>query len=98
MPETILEEAQRLTHGERQASYGHPIDDFSRTAAMWQAILGCPVTAEQVAMCMIAIKLSRLCHTMRRDSVVDVAGYANTMQMIADERERRNADETDIGD
>lgn len=85
----MLMEAQRLVHGARGADYGPPLDDFSRTAAMWSAILGVPVTAEQVGLCMIAVKLSRLCNSMKRDSLVDIAGYAEAVQMVIDERARR---------
>lgn len=87
--ESALEEAQRLVHGDRGVDYGHPIDDFSRTAAIWSAILGVPVTAEQVGLCMIGVKLSRQCNRPKRDNMVDAAGYAETVQMVIDERDRR---------
>jgi hypothetical protein len=86
MPETILEEAQRLVHGDRQADYGHPLDDFTRTAAMWSAILGAAVTAEQVGLCMMAVKISRQCNKPKRDNLTDAAGYAATVQMCVEER------------
>jgi hypothetical protein len=89
MSETILEEAQRLVHGDRQAAYGHPIEDFTRTAAIWSAILGAPVTAEQVGLCMIGVKISRQCNTPKRDNMTDAAGYAETVQMVVEERARR---------
>ena len=82
----ILEEANKLVHGDRQQDYGHPIHDFNRTAQMWSAILGKEVTAEQVALCMIAVKLSRLCNSYKRDSIVDIAGYAATLEMVLDKR------------
>jgi hypothetical protein len=87
--ETILQEAQRLVHGDRQAAYGHPLDDFTRTAAMWSAILGHAVTAEQVGLCMIAVKVSRQCNAPKRDNMTDAAGYAATVQMVVEERARR---------
>lgn len=89
MSETILEEAQRLVHGDRQADYGHPLDDFSRTAKLWSAILGFPVTAEQVGLCMCAVKISRHCNRPKRDNLTDLAGYAATVQMVHEERARR---------
>jgi hypothetical protein len=90
-PESILEEAGRLVHGDRHEDYGHPLDDFTRTATMWGAILGGPVSAEQVALCMIGVKISRLCNSPKRDSMVDVAGYVETLAMVIDERARRAA-------
>lgn len=87
--ESILEEAQRLVGGDRQSSYGHPLDNWGRTAAMWSIILGHPVTAEQAAMCMVAVKIARHVHTQSRDNLVDAAGYALVAQMIVEERTRR---------
>lgn len=85
--ETPLEEAQRLVHGDRGKDYGHPIDDFTRSGKMWGAILGSdPVPPEKVAMCMIAVKLSRECNAPKRDNRVDIAGYAETLDMV---RERQ---------
>lgn len=85
----ILEEANSLVHGDRAVDYDHPLDDFSRTAAMWSAILGVPVTAEQVGLCMIAVKLSRQVNRPKRDNLVDIAGYAETVQMCLDMRAER---------
>ncbi len=75
--EDILDEAKRLTGGDRMDSYGHPAQDFARIAAIWTAIKpGATFTAKDVAMMMIAVKLSRLAHADKRDSWVDIAGYA----------------------
>jgi hypothetical protein len=94
MPESILQEAERLVHGDRGADYGHPLDDFSRTALMWSAILDAEVTAEQVGLCMMAVKISRQCNRPKRDNMVDAAGYAETVQMCISERDRREGDAT----
>ena len=83
---TVLDEAARLTAGERQADYGHPIEDHTRTATMWSALLGRPVTAEQVCLCMVALKLSRQCHKPKRDNLVDACGYLRNVEMIEERR------------
>lgn len=89
-PETALQEAQRLVHGARGKDYGHPIEDFTRTGKMWGAILGTdPVPPEKVALCMIAVKLSRECNAAKRDNAVDIAGYAETLAMV---RERQSTE------
>ena len=90
--ETILEEAQRLIYGARQQVYGHPRDDFARTAAMWEVLLAeyrqtGRIRPEHVALCLIAVKLSRFVNGLmhghfHRDSVVDIAGYAGTLEAL----------------
>lgn len=89
MEKSVLLEANDLVHGDRQADYGHPLDDFTKTAAMWSAILGTTVTAEQVGLCMCAVKISRQANRPKRDNLVDLAGYAETVQMVIEERYRR---------
>lgn len=84
--ETILEEAQRLVHGNRGDDYGHPFDDFSKTALIWQAIFGIPVTPEQVALAMVGVKISREVNKPKRDNCVDGAGYFETLSMVKERR------------
>ena len=74
--EDILDEAKRLTSGDRNNSYGPPAQDFTRTARIWTAILGVDVDAKQVALCMIGLKISRAAWSDKRDHYVDMAGYA----------------------
>lgn len=81
-------EAQSLVNGARNADYGHPLDDFSRTAQIWGAILGIYITAEQVSLCMIGLKLSREVNKPKRDNIVDAHGYLMTYRMVRQERER----------
>lgn len=84
---TILDEAAKLTSQDRQAVYGHPADDYARTAAMWSAYLGVEVTALQAQMCMVLVKVSRLANTpTHRDSLVDIAGYARTYEMTLEKQ------------
>ena len=84
---SVLQEAEILVRGARGNNYGHPYHDFSRTAKMWTAILGTEVTPQTVGMCMIALKLSREVNKHKRDNLVDVGGYALTIQMIEDYEE-----------
>lgn len=79
---SILTEAHELVHGNRGEDYGHPYRDFSRTAKIWSAILGIDVTPEQVALCMIGVKISRECNKPKRDNRVDIAGYVETLDMV----------------
>ena len=88
-PEPVLDEAKRITASDRQEDYGHPSQDFARTARMWTGILsaklreGVEVSAMDVPLCMIAVKLARQAHRHKRDNLVDIAGYARTAAMVA---------------
>lgn len=87
--ESVLDEAKRITSGDRQDDYGHPIDDFSRVACCWTALLahklrpGAHITIHDVPICMIAVKLARQAHGHKRDNLVDIAGYARTAAIVA---------------
>jgi len=88
--ENILDEAKRLISLDRQNSYGHPLDDFSKIASLWQVVLGLDqITPEQVALAMVCVKISRELNKPGRDNVVDGAGYWATIDMIRTERDRR---------
>lgn len=85
--DVILQTAAELISGDREDTYGSAIKDFTRTGKMWAAILGLTeVTAEEVALCMTALKIGRLCHTPdHQDSWIDACGYLALGGDIADE-------------
>ena len=82
-PESILDVAKQITHGDRQAAYGPPDQDFRRTADMMNALFsdllkdGVKFEPQHVAMMMILIKLSRQRHQQKQDNWIDIAGYAH---------------------
>lgn len=81
----VLIEAMALTKGDRQAQYGPPDQDFRRTAGMWTALFEREFAPHEVAMAMACLKLSRLTHSLKRDSVVDLAGYARCLDVCVRE-------------
>lgn len=81
--ESVLAEAERIINADRGDAYGHPYDDFTRSARMMSAVLGVEVRADQVPLLMMAVKLSRLVETpTHRDSAVDIAGYAGCWEKV----------------
>jgi hypothetical protein len=82
----ILREAERLTRGDRNHDYGHPSVEHDRIAAYWSTFIGTPITGEQVAMMMVLLKVARLGHQYKRDSLVDIAGYADCCWRIIESR------------
>jgi len=82
--ETILTEASRIVDGDREQTYGHPSKNFEATARLWGVILGFPVSLEQVALMMVALKLARELHQPKRDNLVDMCGYLRCIEKMMD--------------
>lgn len=85
----VLCVAEMLVNGDRQRDYGHPYDNCANIAAGWEVILGGSVSPEQVALCMAWLKIARETNTPKRDNRVDLAGYAKVLDMVVEERNRR---------
>lgn len=76
MSATLLEKAAAVLE-ERGHTYGAADAAFEAIAARWTLTLGRPVSAAQVVLCMIDLKLVRLVHDPdHEDSLIDVIGYA----------------------
>ena len=77
---SMLVEAASVVQ-ERGITYGSMKPNMQRTADLWSVILGQKVRPDQVAMCMIAVKMARLVESpLHTDSVVDIAGYAAVLR------------------
>lgn len=83
-PWPILDEARQVVYGRGEEQYGHPRDDFQRTATLFWAQTGIVLTAEQVAMFMMCVKLSRQVNRPQRDNLVDLAGYAECLSRLSE--------------
>jgi hypothetical protein len=87
--ENILQAADRLTSVDRRQEYGSPGEEFERVAAMLSALLKKklkePITAEEMALCMILLKITRYSYKQSRDSLVDLCGYARTIEMLTED-------------
>ncbi len=94
--DSVCAEADKTAGHDRQRDYGHPFDNHERIAGMWSVVLGTkltsPITAEEVALCMCALKIAREINTPKRDNLVDLCGYAKCLEMIYAERERRKGE------
>lgn len=81
--DSVLDIAKKICYGDRNIDYGDPYDDYVKTAKLFSIVLGSEVKPHQAAMMMICVKLSRLMHDpTKRDSIVDVAGYADVLDRI----------------
>lgn len=88
--EDILEEALRLTREDRQNDYGDPSEDFERTAKLWSAFKGVEFDSKDVAMFMILLKVSRLRHKYKKDSLTDIIGYSRCLNLILEKENDKN--------
>jgi hypothetical protein len=62
---------------ERGNLYGDAASSMAVIARRWSATLGTEITAAQVVLCLLDLKLARLAHDpTHEDSVVDICGYA----------------------
>jgi hypothetical protein len=78
LPAQRAVEAVRIRRGQ----YGHPAPIYEKVAGMWSEILDTSVSPQQVALCMIALKLGRECVKHHDDNLTDICGYANVYEMI----------------
>ena len=69
---------------DRRRSYGDPAELFERVAIRWSQVLGTKVTAAQVGLCLIDLKLARLANDPKHvDSLIDIAGYAACLREVS---------------
>lgn len=97
-PKSLLELAHAAVHGERQENYGSQHDNFQRIADRMtitlQDKLVAPITVQDVALLQIDVKLGRLANTggTHRDSIVDIAGYAECLDIVNQTEDQRDTD------
>ena len=80
--ESILQEADRIVNGDRQADYSDPVENFKHIAAIASAIRKKEFTAEDCCVVLMAVKLAREQFKHKRDSLVDLAGYTEILHQI----------------
>lgn len=82
---TMLQKAHELIYSDRQQDYGPALENFQNIADLWSVVLKTPVTPDQVALCMIQVKVARLVRSPNHeDSWIDIAGYVGCKQKMID--------------
>lgn len=71
----LLDMARRAVEG-RAESYGKPTPFFDRVAQRWSLRFGITITARQVALSLIDLKVERADAGGTEDTTTDIAGYA----------------------
>jgi len=77
-----IDAAKVIINNDRNQEYGEPAENMRDIAQMMSVLLrpvlkdGAEIRPEQVAMCLIAVKLSRMTTSPKKlDSWTDIAGY-----------------------
>lgn len=70
---------------ERGRVYGDAVSTHARIGEAWSAVLGHPVSAHEVALCMVALKIIRAaCAPDHQDSYDDIRGYTAIAEQIVE--------------
>jgi hypothetical protein len=80
-------EALDLICGDRDKDYGGT-ENFTRIAERWSQHFGNEVETWEICLLMMDLKLSRLINEYKRDSVVDIIGYACLLVELYDGRNK----------
>ena len=90
MWDSVTAEADRLVHGNRGALYNHPSVDYGRVCEILESICGVSLSIPEALCFMLSVKLSRVGNALEqgftadmvRDSLVDLAGYADCLYAV----------------
>jgi hypothetical protein len=83
---SVLLEAHRLIHGDRNRDYGPFVDDFARTVAIFNAWTGRDLTTWEGIAFMVCVKQSRMIASPHvRDHYADAAGYIDGLHQASED-------------
>ena len=84
---SILQEAHSLINGDREKDYGHPRENYTRVALLWNAHLrgrgfDVDLSPDDCVWMMMQVKQARHMAGYKRDTVVDAAGYIGLVDRL----------------
>jgi hypothetical protein len=78
----FFDECHRLVNLDRQEDYGDPVGNFEQIAFITSIILDKHISARDVALFFIVVKLVREARNHKRDNLLDLACYAEILDRI----------------
>jgi hypothetical protein len=83
----ILQEAYKIVNQDRQNTYGHPKDDYTKVINIYQTLTGKELTINDAILFMVSVKLARLrtnleAGNLHHDTLLDTIGYLTCLNMI----------------
>ena len=89
-----LDTATKIVTGQRQYDYGDKYQNHKNISDLWSSYLGKKISAHDVAICMLLVKVARLKHRKTEDCYVDMAGYAAIAGEIYEREDESDTDTT----
>ena len=76
----ILLQAHQIVNQDRQNTYGHPKDDYTKVINIFEALTGKKLTLDDAILFMVSVKMARLRtnldkNRLHHDSLADALGY-----------------------
>lgn len=83
----ILLHAHQIVNQDRQNTYGHPKDDYTKVVNIYQTLTGHQLTLTDALLFMVSVKLARLKTNLDQgqlhyDTLLDTIGYLTCINMI----------------
>jgi hypothetical protein len=83
----ILQEAYKIVNQDRQNTYGHPKDDYTKVINIFETLTGKQLTINDAILFMVSVKLARLRTNLdqghlHHDTLLDTIGYLTCLNMI----------------
>lgn len=79
---SILQTAETILNGDRQADYSDPVKNFENIAKLASIITGKELTPEECCVVLMCVKLIREGFKHKEDNLVDLAAYAEILNRI----------------
>jgi NTP pyrophosphatase (non-canonical NTP hydrolase) len=86
---TILEQANEIVHErseEKSRQYGPFIEGMSRAAQIMRGSTGKDITASDMYLALVALKLSRNSYSYKRDNLLDAVAYIGALDAYLSEK------------
>ena len=83
----ILQHAYQIVNQDRQNTYGHPKDDYTKVTNIYQTLTGKQLTLTEALLFMVSVKLARLKTNLDQghlhyDTLLDTIGYLTCINMV----------------
>lgn len=102
---SAIDEAKEIIYGDREKTYGSPQKNLNVIADYWMEYLNTKPTAitkhgtvdlsaEDVCIMMVLLKIARQANNYKRDNIVDAIGYLSLIDRIATETSNTETDKT----